>query len=216
MKLETIMNACKSAILKATESSIYKDDDRRLLNNWLDNLQWYPGYANATNAGSRPSKGVLAADWNRIDRYDSLTKTRTEIMGGDIPERMCRILEKAGFDIEWSDGGTACDDCGNWVETEPTGYWWTPEYRFDEDGCGYVCDACWDCQFKGKEYTPKGSKPKSDVIRAARYLCAGDLDSFRKINLPRSMRVSEARAYGKAREFAIERFRIFAGDIPSL
>lgn len=89
----------------------------------IDNLEWAneysePGYTN-------PKKGILFANWN------------------PFPSCIDGILERYGYDVQWSDEWATCSDCGNAVRTNPDGYYWTPYY--DEKGIErgeLVCLGC--------------------------------------------------------------------------
>ena len=74
-----------------------------------------PGY-------EQPRKAVLFADWNKL------------------PRNFDRVLEKAGYAVEWSDEWSTCNDCNRAVRTQPDGYCWTPGYR-EVDG-DFLCLDC--------------------------------------------------------------------------
>ena len=71
----------------------------------------------------QPRKGILAADWNKL------------------PRNLDRILERAGFAVEWSDEWAPCDACNKAIRTEPDGYYWEPEYHIDDGDV--LCRACY-------------------------------------------------------------------------
>ncbi len=74
-----------------------------------------PGYA-------QPTKGILFANWNYL------------------PRDFDKVLERAGYAVEWSDEWATCDGCNNAVRTSPDSYCWTPSYVLDDDGV--YCLAC--------------------------------------------------------------------------
>jgi hypothetical protein len=56
--------------------------------------------------------------------------------------RLERILDRMGFEIEWSDAGTGCSGCGSWISTQPDCYGWQPDYH-GTDG-EILCRDCLD------------------------------------------------------------------------
>lgn len=98
-----------------------------------------PGY-------TASKRGVLFADWNDETRHG----TDEERASGEywpkvstFRSRVADILERAGFECEWSDEWGVCA-CGKAVRTEPNGYSWRPSYMI-VDGW-YTCRECWaDC-----------------------------------------------------------------------
>lgn len=89
----------------------------------IENLGWYPGYAEP--GYTDPPKGVLLANWNYF------------------PSRIDDTLTRAGFDIEWSDEWSTCDNCGKLIRTSPNGYDWQP-YSVMMNDCDLVCLRCVD------------------------------------------------------------------------
>jgi len=89
----------------------------------IENLGWSSDYAErGYTAGVR---GVLLANWNYFPR--------------DIGD----TLERAGFDIQWSDQWTTCGDCGKLVRTSGDCYSWQPYYVIENE-CELVCLDCVD------------------------------------------------------------------------
>ena len=82
--------------------------------------------------------GIVTGNWNNVDEYDSARKCRVPI--SDLPSRLCRIFEKLGFEIEWSDTTTTCDGCGLLIGTNPTHYGWKPDFHLGDDGI--MCSTC--------------------------------------------------------------------------
>lgn len=76
-----------------------------------------PGY-------SDPEKGIVWVNWNCL------------------PRGLDRILERAGYAVEWSDEWSTCDDCGGAVRTQPDSYSWECSY-VETDGA-IVCHKCVD------------------------------------------------------------------------
>lgn len=69
---------------------------------------------------------IIAANWNEVD--------------GRIPN----LLERAGFEVEWSDTVARCDECNRAVETQPTHAEWKPRYHIFD--CAIVCERCIDAE----------------------------------------------------------------------
>lgn len=93
----------------------------RRANEAIENLEWSkeyaePGYTN-------PDKAILFANWN--------------IFSNDATN----LLEKYGYDIQWSDEWSTCGDCGKAVRTSPDSYGWQPSYVIMND-CEIVCIEC--------------------------------------------------------------------------
>lgn len=80
-------------------------------------------YYQGNNEPGYDDQPFFAADWN--------------------PKSMQRIgvlLEKIGYDIEWSDEWAVCDDCYKGIRTSPDSYGWEPSFIM---GDGYlVCHEC--------------------------------------------------------------------------
>jgi hypothetical protein len=75
-----------------------------------------PGYTN-------PEKGILFANWNKFSR------------------EVTDILERAGYELEWSDEWSTCSDCGKALRTSPDSYGWQPSYFILHD-CEFLCVDC--------------------------------------------------------------------------
>ena len=76
-----------------------------------------PGYSN-------PESGILFADWNACS------------------QRVCDLLETAGYSLEWEDEWTTCGECGKALRISPDSYSWLPSYVDCE--CEYICHDCVD------------------------------------------------------------------------
>ena len=75
-----------------------------------------PGY-------SSPKRGILFGNWNHY------------------PKRLASILEKAGYEIEWSDEWSQCQDCNRAIRTSPDSYGWKQYYVIYND-CEIICADC--------------------------------------------------------------------------
>lgn len=143
MKLETILKAAVSSMIRGhhtphcyrswVKGEGYTNDGtnpdtrtdylaqlERTARNEIDNMGFAlhygePGYED-------PKHGVLFADWNCL------------------PRGLDRILERAGYAIEWSDEWTTCSDCGHAVRIEPDSYCWKPSYV--ESDNKILCPEC--------------------------------------------------------------------------
>jgi hypothetical protein len=79
-----------------------------------------PGYTD-------PESGIIATgNWN-----DPPT-----------PERVTRIFEKLGIEIEWGDEWAACDECHKLFRTQPDSYMWRRSYWLDEMDGDIRCREC--------------------------------------------------------------------------
>ncbi|MBU6231796.1 hypothetical protein KGP36_03940 [Patescibacteria group bacterium] len=87
----------------------------------VDNLGFAPGYAEPGYA--KPKRGVLFANWNVF------------------PDKLQGILERMGYECEWSDEWALCDECEKAVRTEPSGYFWEPAFKEKEGSI--VCRECY-------------------------------------------------------------------------
>jgi hypothetical protein len=86
----------------------------------IENIGWTPHYAE--KGYDQPRKGVLMADWNCL------------------PRGLDKILERAGYAIEWSGEWTTCADCNGALRTEPDSYRWKPGYKIVDDEL--LCNKC--------------------------------------------------------------------------
>lgn len=142
MKLETILIAAKNSMINGkrephcfschvpgqgytgkSDHTDYKAQLARSIQSEIDNLGFASGYAEP--GYTDPAKGVLFADWNKF------------------PRNFDRVLEKAGYETEWSDEWSTCGDCGKAVRTSPDSYGWTSNYRLLNE-CEIVCLDCLD------------------------------------------------------------------------
>ncbi len=137
MTLETILNAAVSSMITGHHSPHcysahvigkgYVNDgnahlfDRadylrqleRSVRSEIDNMRFAPGYAE--RGYDVPTKGVLFADWNKF------------------PRDFDKVLERAGYAVEWSDEWSQCDDCQRAFRTSADSYCWTPEGVYIEE-----------------------------------------------------------------------------------
>jgi hypothetical protein len=93
---------------------------------WADDgdeseYRWVEAYAD----GRRPRGGIIVGNFNNMSRKHQ------------------RALERFGCELEWSDGGTECDDCGLWIQTEPRGFVWHADDHYHVRPGEILCAACW-------------------------------------------------------------------------
>ena len=90
----------------------------------------------------RGCSGQYAAtgNWNSVTEYDRATGSNATVPSGDLPPRVGRLLERLGFECEWSDEWTTCEDCGRLLRTCPDSHDWRPSYV--ESDCEYICHEC--------------------------------------------------------------------------
>src|SRR2546428_6551281 len=93
----------------------------RLLRNEND-IEYASGYAET--GYHSPESGILFANWN-------------------VPRlaRIAKIAEKLGYECEWCDEWTTCQDCGKAVRTQPDCHSWLPHYDILNE-CELVCAEC--------------------------------------------------------------------------
>lgn len=139
MKLETILRAAVSSMIRghhkphcfsswiqgkgyigdATDPD-YLIQLERAATSEIENYGWASDYAES--GYSKPRRGIVWANWNCL------------------PRGLDRILERAGYTVEWSDEWATCTDCNRAVRTEPDSYYWEPGYAI-VDG-DYLCKEC--------------------------------------------------------------------------
>lgn len=107
----------------AFDRAEYRKQLDRAVQGEIENMGFAPGYAEP--GYSDPEKGILFADWNKF------------------PKNFDRILERAGYEAEWSDEWCTCGDCGKAVRTSPDSYGWTSSYRIMNE-CEVICLNCLD------------------------------------------------------------------------
>jgi hypothetical protein len=89
----------------------------------IDNIGYASEYAEP--GYTQPAKGIVFANWNVF------------------PRGLDSILERAGYEIEWSDEWSTCEDCGRAVRTSADSYGWTRSYVIMGEG-SLLCRECVD------------------------------------------------------------------------
>ncbi len=92
----------------------------RSLQSEVDNMGYASGYAEP--GYNDPARGILFANWNLF------------------PRGIDKILEYAGYAVEWSDEWHTCE-CGKAFRTSPDSYHWTMAGAWEGE-CDLVCHEC--------------------------------------------------------------------------
>lgn len=87
----------------------------------IENMNWAKEYAEP--GYDQPKRGILFANWNYFE------------------QRAVHLLGQKGFQCEWSDEWTTCEDCGKAVRTQPDSFCWNPSFII-EDECVLLCKEC--------------------------------------------------------------------------
>jgi hypothetical protein len=113
-----------------------------------------PGYGRNVSA----ELGILFGNWNDRDRWNPETNLRD--ITDRRPSRFSAIAEHIGYELEWSDEWSTCDDCGKAVRTSPDCYAWQPYYRIVDD-CSIVCNDCidWAAELESAQDNPDTAVP---------------------------------------------------------
>lgn len=135
MAWDTIVKTSVDAVLDAEDFDLDELTDERvaeLADAWVNDirneelpdcwrveLNWFEAYANGDSAGD---KGILAANWNRVSRG------------------VQKMLERAGYTLDWRDGVCSCGGCGKAIQTQPSHYGWKPEYVMGDGDI--LCESC--------------------------------------------------------------------------
>lgn len=102
----------------------------------IQDIQIHSGYAEP----AYDSELVATGNWNNVTKWDRNTNTRV-IVDSTI-SRVAALLEKMGFNLEWSDEWTTCSDCCKLVRTSPNSYGWQPSYTINDGEI--ICKNCVD------------------------------------------------------------------------
>lgn len=134
----------------ATEEQIAnaQQADIRLALSEIERMNYAADYAEP--GYHSPEKGILFANWNYF------------------PRGITDLLERMGYEIEWSDEWSTCSDCGKAVRTSADSYSWQPSY-FIMNECEIYCKDCADipAYLEGLENDP--SRALNDHIDPADY-----------------------------------------------
>ncbi len=128
MTLETIL---RRAVNTLKHGDRQPHCGRPATQNDAENVEWSEDYVEP--GYDKPRKGIVFANWN------------------GFPRDLDRILERAGYSVEWSDEWSTCEDCYRAFRTEPDGYGWQPVYSWDGE-CSLVCRDCLQERYPTSEY----------------------------------------------------------------
>ena len=109
-----------------TKSGQYQIEDISLYEDYSE-----PGY-------SSPKSGIALGVWNDISDYDSNTGVYTIL--DSSPTRVGKLLERLGYELEWTDEWTSCGSCGKLVRTQPSSYHWVQSFSIIDGDV--VCLEC--------------------------------------------------------------------------
>lgn len=124
----------------------------------IENLTWSNGYAGYSQE-RQPRKGVLFADWNVF------------------PSEAGDLLERYGFECEWSDCFCMCENCGLAIRTDPDSFWFTSRWS-DIEGESLCVDCVqeWAQSFRDNERDEAFEAATEPLEHAVEYL-RDDIDS---------------------------------------
>lgn len=143
MKLETVLKAAVSSMIRGHHAphcysawvkgkgyvnngeppydrADYLKQLERTATSEIENMGYAQAYAD--KRADQPRKGIVWADWNCL------------------PRGLDTLLERMGFAVEWPDTVSTCDGCNRCIETEPSSYFWKPQYVIHESA--YLCLEC--------------------------------------------------------------------------
>lgn len=117
-----------------TLNGIFKMATGQTCEYWMERgeLDWFDKYADPRRDSG---KGVLTANWNEFPR-----KGDHEYNWGK-GRKFQDLLEKMGYQIEWSDQTTRCDHCYGCITTDADYYGDTAHYAILGE-CDAVCEHC--------------------------------------------------------------------------
>lgn len=127
---------------------IATDEDAKRAVREIDNMTSAKEFAES--GYDQPAKGILFADWNYFDK------------------RTLDILERMGYECEWSDEWSNCDGCGKAVRTSPDHCAWQPYYVVSDGGL--VCLNCMDWESTLEdEYEDNANKAVFNACDPSKY-----------------------------------------------
>lgn len=126
-------------ILEAAHNSAVCREGR----NRIEEMGVHVGYAEPGYGTLEGDDVIVTGNFNAITRYDmhSCEGRSYRRVLDDIPERVAKVLENAGIEIEWSDEWASCCACCKLVRTSADSYGWTPSYAESADG-ERICSEC--------------------------------------------------------------------------
>lgn len=103
----------------------------------IECVEWAPHYSEPGYEDN--GRGVVFSNWNNVQHRDPHSPT-CWTDSNDVMERLSRILEKAGFSIEWSDEWLLCGGCQGAIRTSADCFFWYPSY-YETNG-DFLCRSC--------------------------------------------------------------------------
>lgn len=124
-RYETILRAANNvATHRRTQSQL---DDIRCCGEYAE-----PGYTD-------PASGLIVfGNWNNPSEY--VAETREFKTLDNTMQRVAKLLEKLGAELEWSDEWSECSDCNRAVRTSSNSYGWQQSFAFVNDKL--LCAEC--------------------------------------------------------------------------
>jgi hypothetical protein len=107
-------------------------------------LDWFSAYADPREDSG---KGILTANWNHFPRSAARDSHRTEEgrkaqdFNWGKGKRFGDVLERMGYQLEWSDQTDRCSHCDGCIHTDAQFYGDTSHYAVLGE-CDVVCEAC--------------------------------------------------------------------------
>ncbi|MCK9571432.1 hypothetical protein M0R72_20960 [Candidatus Pacearchaeota archaeon] len=117
-----------------------KTGTRSRVEKLLDYAERFGHYIQLVDGCCEPGyddKPVVLGNWNSETRWDG----EKHITVNNIMPRIAKLLEKLGYEIEWEDEWSVCEDCGKAIRAEPDSYSWQPSYATIGD-CIIICHDC--------------------------------------------------------------------------
>jgi len=93
----------------------------------LDYAERFGHYTQLVDGCCEPGyddKPVVLGNWNSETRWDG----EKRITVNNVMPRIAKLLEKLGYEVEWEDEWTTCEDCGKATRSQPDSYSWQPSY----------------------------------------------------------------------------------------
>jgi hypothetical protein len=121
---------------KILEIALQRTRDEPMAHSQIEEMQIHTaGYAEPGYSGDL----IATGNWNNVTTYNRQTN-KFEVVN-EAPKRIGDLLEKLGFEIEWSDEWTTCETCQKLVRTTGDSYSWTRAY-IEDAGQEVMCREC--------------------------------------------------------------------------
>jgi len=161
-------------ILEAAYNSAVSNEGRCR----IEAMQVHVGYAEPGYGTLEGDDIIVTGDFNECSSYDWDTKTRTLV--DDIPERVAKVLESAGIEIEWNDEWAECCECYKLVRTSADSYGWTASFALIDD-CEIICSECLEENPEEHLKSLEGFADKANTLNGIHpeehdYVCIGEFE----------------------------------------